>query len=197
MSDQEQGGASNTNSQQNQNTTDFEQVIEKMDYHIRCKQNAQMRLLNNSKWLQWLSIYYSCFTVVLSIVGLKHSEISEVSIIFTVVVAIMVASASGFNFEARANDIRVNIMDLQTTLEQYKIGKTDIIDFNKKLYDSEEVRKVDQWKAKEKKKWYEYVKYEMLFCVFIGVLILLPIVFCCVNSDVFKEYIFIKVATTM
>lgn len=177
-----------------QTTSDTNNEKEDMNYHIRCKQNAQMRLLNNSKWLQLLSIYYSCFTVVLSIVGLKHSEISEVSIIFTVVVAIMVASASGFNFEARANDIRVNIMDLQITLEQCIIGKKDKTDFIKKLYDSEEVRMVDRWRAKYEKWWVNRLC-DIPLCLFVGVLILIPIVFCCVNSHVFSEYIKIKEVT--
>jgi len=60
------------------------QLKDRLDRNIwitrKCRINASERLLNNAKFLDFLNVYFSIFTILLSIFSLDTSKFSETMI---------------------------------------------------------------------------------------------------------------------
>lgn len=158
----------------------YQQEVKKI---LECRKNAAMRLNFDEFWIQTISIFYSCFTAALSVLGLMHSGtgfIDKPCVVFTVLVAILVTYANALKCGSRANDLLSNCNDLFYDYSELldchtsKEGRKIMARFKNHLGDSESHRFPDEWK------FYRSWKYKVYILV-VGLLIafffLVPMVY--------------------
>lgn len=130
--------------------------------------HACQRLKVQDFWTKVLGVYYSVFTALLAIIGVKEGAefLTLPSACFTVAVALIVCATNAQNFAGRAHDLEVNVEDLKSLEDEIKIGKLDgengHIDgykkYRKKCRDSEEEGILDRYKYYGYK-CYKYIVY--------------------------------------
>ena len=78
-------------------------------------------------WTKVLGVYYSVFTALLAIIGVKEGAefLTLPSACFTIAVALIVCATNAQNFAGRAHDLEVNVEDLKSLEDEIKIGKLD------------------------------------------------------------------------
>ena len=78
----------------------------------------------NEYWAGLLNIYYSCFTLVLGILGMRNGGdfLDIYCVIFTVLLTILVIYANGQKFHQRASDLRANCRDYDECILELSIN---------------------------------------------------------------------------
>lgn len=91
--------------------------------------NAEKRLLNTNRFIQGINIYYSCVTILFSILSLINSndKLSLITVFMTISLLITILYLNSLKYEERARDYRSNytkLHKLELELDDVKI--TDI-----------------------------------------------------------------------
>jgi len=111
----------------------IDELIIKDELTIKVKETyilreiACQRLKVQDFWTKVLGVYYSVFTALLAIIGVKEGAefLTLPSACFTVAVALIVCATNAQNFAGRAHDLEVNVEDLKSLEDEIKIGKLD------------------------------------------------------------------------
>ena len=126
------------------------QLKDRLDRNIwitrKCRINASERLLNNAKFLDFLNVYFSIFTILLSIFSLDTSKFSETminsdklplfSLAISVVLTISIVYASSLGYRDRSAALKQNYIALQSLLD--RLAVTDNEDTKSLLIISDE-----------------------------------------------------------
>lgn len=178
----------------------IDELIIKDELTIKVKETyilremACQRLKVQDFWTKVLGVYYSVFTALLAIIGVKEGAefLTLPSACFTVAVALIVCATNAQNFAGRAHDLEVNVEDLKSLEDEIKIGKLDgengHIDgykkYRKKCRDSEEEGILDRYK------YYGYKCYKYIVgleCALLLLCFLIPIIYVIIARKDFLE----------
>lgn len=101
-----------------------------------CRVNAEKRLNNKEAFIEGINIYYSCYTVILSIFLLIYSNslLNYISLVMTITLTISILYFKSLRFSERANNYRRNYTRLQMLelkLDQ-SLSEAEISDIKKK-----------------------------------------------------------------
>lgn len=99
--------------------------------------NAEKRLNNKEAFIQGINVYYSCFTIVFSILSLleKDDKLSLMTTLMTISLLISVLYLNGQKYLEHAREYRKNYTELhKLELQLGHIGENDI----------EEIKKIEQ-----------------------------------------------------
>lgn len=103
------------------------QLKEKLDKNIwitrKCRINASERLLKNAKFLEFINVYFSIFTILLSLFSLESSKLNSdtlsfVSLVVSVILTISIVYANSLGYRDRSAALKQNYIDLQLLLDQ-------------------------------------------------------------------------------
>lgn len=111
------------------------QLKDRLDRNIwitrKCRINASERLLNNAKFLDFINVYFSIFTILLSIFSLDPSKFSETminsdklplfSLAISVVLTISIVYASSLGYRDRSAALKQNYIALQSLLDRLAV----------------------------------------------------------------------------
>ena len=111
------------------------QLKDRLDRNIwitrKCRINASERLLSNAKFLDFLNVYFSIFTILLSIFSLDTSKFSETminsdklplfSLAISVVLTISIVYASSLGYRDRSAALKQNYIALQSLLDRLAV----------------------------------------------------------------------------
>jgi hypothetical protein len=155
--------------------------------------SAANRLLSTERFLQWINIYYSCYSACITILGLitPNKSLAIVSTILTVILAISIVFLNAQKYGNRSQELKNNYISLHYLLYEIELAEarndvTKLEEFMKRycelLQTSENHSDLDYLRNKsscEKLVWYERVRFytELLFVYGLRtILVLLPIV---------------------
>ena len=94
--------------------------IEGLKYKIRMTRisriKAEKRLLSKESFVQWMNIYYSCVTIIFSIIACMHhnEELSELTLFMSILLLVLILYLNGQNYSNRAIKFRENYTSLQS-----------------------------------------------------------------------------------
>ena len=166
--------------------------------------NAEMRLKSKETFIQTINIYYSCFTVFLSIYLLVKQDFaySLLTLIMTIVLMVSILYFKNLKYTERALDYRKNYTDLQKL--EFKLSDKEIdadqihgieegyckllaegenhieFDYLKTLAQSKIDYKKERWTRQKAGKYYWNLIWRFVlkaFCIILPVLLLLLIYF--------------------
>ncbi len=163
----------------------YKKLQKEVDKVIRLRENAYQRIKTLDFWTKILEIYYSVFTALLSVIGVKIGGdfLAIPSACFTVTVAILVCFFNSQGFSRRAHDLEANLMDLKIFKKNLELEKEKCEEakykkacqeFYKKQGDSEYPSLLDEWKENKYQKWKKTV---IAIYFLLGIAIILPIVY--------------------
>lgn len=166
----------------------YEELQWEIDKVIKLRGNTYKRIKVQDLITKILEIYYSVFTAILSVVGVKIGEsyLTIPAACFTVTVAIMVCFFNSQGFARRAHDLEANLTDLNVLRKEVELNKKEIAEneytkyyqkFYKKQGDSEYPALIDELKESDLKIiWY-------LIVIIVGVLFFIvmitPVIYTC------------------
>lgn len=98
--------------------------------------NAEKRLINKEAFIQTINIYYSCVTIMFSILTLlKHNEkLSLMTVFMTISLLIAILYLNGQKYLEHAREYRKNYTELQKLEFELKCIESDDEDSIKKIY---------------------------------------------------------------
>ena len=106
--------------------------IEGLKYKVRLTRisriKAEKRLLSKESFVQWMNIYYSCVTIIFSIIACIHhnDELSELTLFMSIILLVFILYLNGQNYSNRAIKFRENYTSLQSLeLELECMAKDD------------------------------------------------------------------------
>jgi ABC-type multidrug transport system fused ATPase/permease subunit len=106
---------------------DYEKSLKSQIWATRVSRiNAEMRLKSKETFIQTINIYYSCFTVFLSIYLLVKQDFaySLLTLIMTIVLMVSILYFKSLKYTERALDYRKNYTDLQKL--EFKLSHKEI-----------------------------------------------------------------------
>ncbi len=98
--------------------------------------NAEKRLINKEMFFQGINIYYSCVTIIVSILTLsmKNEMLSLMSVFMTISLVIVILYLNGQKYLEQAREYRGNYTELQKLEFELKNIESDDIEMIKNIY---------------------------------------------------------------
>lgn len=98
--------------------------------------NAEKRLIKKEAFFQGINIYYSCFTIIFSILALinKDEKLSLMTVFMTISLFVVILYFNGQKYLEHAREYRKNYTELQKLEFDLKCIKEDDIESIKTLY---------------------------------------------------------------
>lgn len=77
--------------------------------------NAEKRLIAKENFFQWINIYYSCLTIIFSILSLynKDDDLSLMTVFMTISLLVVILYLNGQKYLEHAREYRKNYTELQ------------------------------------------------------------------------------------
>lgn len=98
--------------------------------------NAEKRLINKETFFQGINIYYSCLTIIFSILAFinKDDKLSLMTVFMTISLLIVILYLNGQKYSEHAREYRRNYTELQKLEFDIKCIDEDDIEAIKKIY---------------------------------------------------------------
>lgn len=98
--------------------------------------NAEKRLINKESFFQAINIYYSCLTIIFSILALvnKDEKLSLMTVFMTISLLVVILYLNGQRYLEHAREYRKNYTELQKLEFDLKCISDDNIESMKKIY---------------------------------------------------------------
>lgn len=148
----------------------------------KARMNAEARLINTNKVLQWLILYYTLLITFLSVFSLIKTDVVWVNysiVISSITVTVLSISINSQNYIQRASEMRINYTKLGelefelACMDSKSLSSKDIVNVNNKyqelLRNIENHNDMDYLKSKDNHSWgYHFKFYGMQFLIFLG-----------------------------
>lgn len=98
--------------------------------------NAEKRLINKEAFFQGINIYYSCVTIIFSILTLlnKNEKLSLMTVFMTISLLIVILYLNGQKYLEYAREYRKNYTELQKLEFELKNIESDDVELFKNIY---------------------------------------------------------------
>lgn len=100
--------------------------------------NAEKRLINKEAFVQFINIYYSCCTIIFSILALldNNEKLSLMTVFMTISLLIVILYLNGQKYLEQAREYRKNYTELQKLEFELKSIDSDDVESIKKICNS-------------------------------------------------------------